>query len=368
MSQPLALHDSHQAAGATFGELSGLEIVEHYGDPVVEHMWMQQAVGVLDLSYRGRMCVTGADRARFLHGQVTNDIQRLRAGEGCYTAIVNAKGKMESDANVWRLPDELLLDFEPGLTGAIAERLEKYVVADDVQVQDVAPYYGLLSIQGPQAETVVRAAGYFGEALPGPLKFVTGTGATSGELYLMNQPRSGIVGFDCFVPVAAMKAIAETLGAAAKTAGGGWCGWQALEAARIEAGIPRFGADMDAGNLPLECVGARAVSYSKGCYIGQEILNRVHTIGHVNRELRGLRLAGHLRALPAKGDKLFHAGKEVGYVTSALASARFKANIALGYVRREVNRIGTELTLGTDGSVATVVALPFAEGLRDDVS
>ena len=116
---------------------------------------VHQSAGVLDLSCRSRICLTGADRVRFLHGQVTNDVKKLRVGEGCYAAITTNKGKMESDLNIFCLADELLLDFEPGLTEKISQRLEKFIVADDVQIADVAPHYGLLSVQGPKAEEVV---------------------------------------------------------------------------------------------------------------------------------------------------------------------------------------------------------------------
>ena len=111
------------------------------------------AAGVMDLSFRGRLCLTGADRVRFLNGQVTNNVKDLRAGEGCYAALVTAKGKLECDLNIFNLPNELLLDFEPGLTATITQRLEKYVIADDVQVVDVAPHYGLLSVQGQRNPT-----------------------------------------------------------------------------------------------------------------------------------------------------------------------------------------------------------------------
>ncbi len=145
--------------------------------------------------------------------------------------------------------------------------------------------------------------------------------------------------------------------------GGGPVGWQAFETARIEAGIPRFGADMDETNLPLECgiENCCAVSYHKGCYIGQEVINRIHSFGHVTRELRGLRLADDLKSLPQKHDKLFHDGKEIGYITSAVKSPTLKANIALGYVRREANQIGRELTvrMAASESRAKVVELPF---------
>jgi folate-binding protein YgfZ len=145
-------------------------------------------------------------------------------------------------------------------------------------------------------------------------------------------------------------------------AGGLMVGWQAYEIVRVEAGVPRFGADMDETNIPLEAgLEDRAISFNKGCYIGQEVISRIRTYGQVAKGLRGLRLADNLGSLPAKGDKLFHEGKEVGYITTAVASPALKANIALGYVRRECNQVGTRLTLrGTTGeSQAEIVALPF---------
>src|SRR5882724_434552 len=326
---PLPLHEFHHSLSARFGELNGAEIVSHYGDVPAEHAALREHAGVLDLSFRSRICLTGADRVRFLHGQVTNDVKRLKTGEGCYAALTTAKGKMESDLNICVLPDELLLDFEPGLTEKISQRLEKYIVSDDVQVVDVAPHYGLLSVQGPKAEAVVKALGVFPE-LPGkPLQSVKVSDAMLGEIHLVGQSRipgsagvppasSMINGFDLFVPTNSLATVADKLIAAAKSVGGRACGWDALEIARIEAGIPRFGADMDETNIPLECdIEARAVSYSKGCYIGQEVINRIHSIGHVNKELRGLQLADDLKSLPVKGDKLFRDGKEIGYVTSA---------------------------------------------------
>src|SRR5450432_809493 len=391
---PLLLHEFHHSLNARFAELNGAEVVADYGDWLAEHAALRETVGVIDLSFRSRICLTGVDRVRFLHGQVTNDVKKLCVGEGCYSAITTAKGKMEIDLNIFALADELLLDFEPGLTEKISQRLEKFIVADDVQIVDVAPHYGLLSVQGPKAADVVRALGLMGgDALPriqadqqvGPT-VVKISDATLGDIYLVNQPRlfsfplpakrgegqgeghsinhdsspqpspplmggegeATTAGFDLFVPNNSLGAVADKLIAAAKRVGGRACGWQAFETARIEAGIPRFGADMDETNIPLECgIENRAIVYNKGCYIGQEVINRIHSVGHVNRELRGLRLADDLKSLPARGDKLLHAGKEVGYVTSAVKSPTLNANIALGYVRREANPIGTELILKT---------------------
>jgi folate-binding protein YgfZ len=379
----LSLHELHRALGARFAELDGAEIAADYGDWLAEHAALRESAGVTDLSFRSRICLTGADRVRFLHGQVTNDVKKLRAGEGCCAAITTAKGKMESDLNIFNLSDELLLDFEPGLTQKISARLEKFIVADDVQIVDAAPHYGLLSVQGPEAPEVVRALNLFPEIPTQQLGSLKISDATLGEIYLASHSRLGLRrhvaalesadmsahstfagGFDLFVPNNSLGAVADKLIFAAKQIGGRAAGWTAFETARIEAGIPRFGADMDETNIPLECgIESRAVSYNKGCYIGQEVINRIHSIGHVNRELRALRLATDLKILPARGDKLFFNGKEIGHVTSAVKSPTLDANIALGYVRREANQIGNELTLRTAAgeSLAKIVELPFVK-------
>jgi folate-binding protein YgfZ len=360
--------------------------VADYGDWRAEHAALRQAVGVIDLSGRSRVCLVGADRARFLHGQVTNDVKKLRAGEGCYAAITTAKGKMESDLNIFALAEELLLDFEPGLTAKVSQRLEKFIVADDVQIVDAAPHYGLLSVQGPRAGEVIRALGLFGELPAKQFASLKISDTMLGDIYLVNhtrfnrwwgdQGRAGSplpadgahgvtrptsLGFDLFVPNHSLGAVADKLITAAKAVGGRAVGWNAFETARIEAGIPRYGVDMDETCIPLEAgLEARAIVYNKGCYIGQEVINRIHSVGHVNRELRGLRLAADLKTLPARGEKLFSSGKEVGHITSVVKSPDF-GNIALGYVRREANAIGNELQLGApDGSVARIAELPFA--------
>ena len=347
--------------GASFAEINGMEVVDHYGDPVAEHAALRGTAGILDLSFRSRLCLLGADRQKFLNGQVTNNVKDLKIGEGCYAALVSAKGKLQSDLNVYVLADEILLDFEPGCSAAVAQRLEKYIIADDVRVTDVAPHYGLLSVQGPKAREVVGQLDPLLATASGPMNFVSRKAAASGETYSMSLARAGGAGLDLFVPAAEMEVVAQRLVAATKSAGGRPCGWQALEAARIEAGIPRFGVDMDETNLAPETgIEARAISYSKGCYIGQEVIARIRTYGQVAKALRGLQLCDAIQIAPRTGDKLYREGKEVGHVTSALVSPAFKNKIALGYVRREHNQIGTELVLRTAGGEfpARIIELP----------
>jgi folate-binding protein YgfZ len=378
----LMLHEFHHSLGAQFAELNGTEIVNDYGDWLSEHAALREGAGVIDLSFRSRICLVGADRLRFLHGQVTNDVKRLQVGEGCYAAITTAKGKMESDLNILVLAEELLLDFEPGLTEKISARLEKFIVADDVQIVDAAPHYGLLSVQGPKAESTIHSLGLFSIIPTKPFDSVKISDAMLGEIYMVNHAcldgtygradsplaaggahgvtRPTNYGFDLFVPNNSVGAVMDKL-IAAKQIDGRVVGWRAFETARIEAGIPRYGADMDETNIPLECgIESRAIVYNKGCYVGQEVINRIHSVGHVNRELRGLRVANDLKTLPQKHDKLYYAGKEVGYVTSVVKSPTF-GNIALGYVRREANQIGNELMLRTAAgeSAVKIVELPF---------
>lgn len=358
----LALHEFHHGLSARFTEVKGHEAVESYGDAASEYSALTESTGVMDLSFRGRICILGADRVRFLNGQVTNNVKDLKPGTGCYAALVNARGKIQSDLDIFLLPDELLLDFEPGLGDVIKQRLEKYIIADDVQVVDVSEDYGLLTVQGPLAEAAVKELALPIEIPAQPFEFARVNDDTLGEIHLMNQPRLGSSGLDLFVPTPSLGAVMDKLIAAARKHGGRACGWTALETARIEAGIPRFGADMDESNLAPEAgIESRAISYSKGCYIGQEVIARIRTYGQVAKSLRGLRFDESCPSLPNHGDKLFHEAKEVGNVTSSTISPRLKTGIALGYVRKEANTFGTELTCkgGWGECRARIVELPF---------
>ncbi len=209
--EAMELHEFHQALNAAFTEVYGVETVSSYGDPLAEHSALWNTAGVLDLSYRGRICLTGDDRVRFLNGQVTNNIKSLQPGQGCYAALTTAKGKMESDLHIHCLKDELLIDFEPGLTAKVIARLEKYIVSDDVEVVDLKPHYGLLSIQGPRAREVFRQL-ELSATLPEILyQSVTVNDPGIGEFVLVNLPRYGSQGFDLFIPMAALGSVAERL-------------------------------------------------------------------------------------------------------------------------------------------------------------
>ena len=308
-----------------------------------EYNALTEGAGWLDQSDRSRLCLLGADRARFLHGQVTNDINGLGEFTGCYAALVNAKGKMESDLFAYRLADEILLDFEPGLTAAVQARLERYVIAEDVEIADVAPHFGLLTVQGPQAEAVLTKLG-----LPAPTEPQT-VAQTEDEIYIVHQPRLGTDGFDLFIPIDAMNAWRERLATIAPR-----CQMPAFEKARVLATIPKFGVDLTTDNFPPEGgLETRAISYAKGCYIGQEIIARIRTYGKVNKVLRGLSLEG----AAAIGDPVLHEGTPVG----TLSSVCHEPSAALAIIKRTACESGTVLSVDTkNGSVSAQVAtLPF---------
>jgi len=359
----LPLHEYHREHGAQFRKVRDADVVAHYGDMRGEYDALRKSVGILDLSSRGRLCLVGEDRQRFLNGQVTNDVAALRPGQGCYAALITAKGKMLSDLNVYVMQGEILLDFEPGIAANVTQRLEKFIIADDVQVIDAVPSYGLLSVQGPTSSAVLKRTFPDVDLPIHWMHFIALNDPALGEMYIMQRPRTAAASFDIFVPVAGLQSTWEKLIQASQAIGGCACGWEALEMLRIEAGIPRYGADMDETNLPPEAgLEASAISYKKGCYIGQEVIARIRTYGQVAKTLRGLKLSGDLASLPQKGDRLFAADKEVGYLTSAIHSPALGKNIALGYVRRESNQIGAELRLqtATGEGTATIVELPFA--------
>lgn len=346
----LKLHSFHAELGAVFTGLEGEEIVRQYSSTEAEYHTLTREAGVIDFSFRGRLCALGKDRAAFIHGQVTNDILGLNEGQGCYAALVNGKGRMESDMFAYRLAEEILLDFEPGLTCKILQRLERYIIAADIQLLDVAPFYGLLTIQGPHSRDILTASKICAIPPEKELSWVSEK-LPEGDLYIMRNPRLRSDGYDLFVPVEAMESVSRKLNAR-------WCGWDAFEIVRIENAIPRYGQDMDETNLAPEAeIQDRAISYAKGCYIGQEIIARIRTYGKVTKALRLLRLSPpEGEPPPSKGCKLYRDGKEAGYLTSVSLSPKHGGVVALGYVRKEWNQPGDILNTTTpDGPPAVVL-------------
>jgi folate-binding protein YgfZ len=305
-----------------------------------QYRQLREGCGLLDRSRRGMLLVTGPEAADYLQGQLTNDIEALAPGDGCYAALLDRKGHIQADMRVLRLAgDEFWLDTEPVAAEVARRHLEMYKVGRDVEVADVGGERTLLSLLGPQSAAIAGTAD-----LP---ERASAEATVGGVVCLAVGNRWGI---DLIAPAADT----STLRRALLEAGAREVHPAAAEILRVEAGIPRFGVEMGPEAMPAEAgIVEDAVSFTKGCYIGQEPVARLHYKGRPNRRLRGLELSG-----PAEPESVLRLGeKEVGRLGShALSPAR--GHIGLAIVRREAEP-GSELAVGEDGVMARVVDLPF---------
>jgi len=316
---------------------------------------VRSAAGLVDRSGIGRILLTGADRRSYLQGLLTNDIAALTPGTGCYAAMLTAQGRMMTDMRVLELGDGLLLDVPRQVTPAIRDHLDRFIFSEDAQVEDVTASREEIGIYGPGALDVLVKAGMEG-APPSALFESTRIRLTGADAVLVRSDEAGVPGYDVIVDAGAAASVAGALLAA----GAVRVSEADAEAVRIESGRPRFGADMDTDTIPLEAgLEARAISRSKGCYVGQEVIVRVQDRGHgrVAKRLVGLVLdAG--AAVPAAGARIASGEREIGRVTSAVRSPALDRAIALGYVHRDFVEPGTPVTIDGFGSV--VAALPIA--------
>jgi folate-binding protein YgfZ len=317
------------ARGAVLGALGDVSVVLHYGDPAREAAALRQEAGLVDLSWRGVIEMTGRDRVRFLHGMCTNDIKKLQPGQGCMAAIVNRQGKMVAEMIALAAENALLLEMDRSNLQPTMDHLSRFLVADDVkmQISDAA----VLGLWGPRAQSLlgVRDLPEFHLAMR------EGTA-------VHRNPTIGVHGYHLLVPAARSDEAARILGHGVVPAG-----FAAYETLRIENGFPRWGADMDATLLPMEAgLEPIAISYQKGCYIGQEVIQRVKTYSEPPKMLVQLEVAD-----AGAGDRISSGTEEIGGVTSALPT------LALGIVRKEFRAPGTEVAV--DGKPGRVRALPW---------
>jgi aminomethyltransferase len=300
---------------------------------------LREGAAWLDLSARGKILVRGEDRARLLHAMSTNHVQQLTPGAGCYAFFLNAQGRILADANILCRDEDILLDTEPETHPALAAHLDRYIIADDVTLEDATPRMATLAVEGPRAAGVAQALGL--AVPPAPGAFAAARGVLAANL-----SHTGAPGFWIIAPAEA----AAELTAAIEAAGAAAAGAEAARVVRLENGRPRYGEDITAAHLPQETGVLRALHFSKGCYIGQEIVERVRSRGHVNRLLARLEIDAP--DAPAGGTPVEAGGKQVGEITSAAFSPARGRTVALGYVRAEHARPGTSLSVA--GAAARV--------------
>jgi folate-binding protein YgfZ len=349
-------------AGAAFGEVAGREVARHFGDGAAEYRAVREGAGIADRADRARFRLWGKDPGRMVHGLITNDLLKAQPGQGVYAAMLTPKGRMVADLRVFRRADgEVLVDVAREALEGTREHFRKMIPPLFARWAEATDDVAAIGVYGPRSREVLAAVLETEVPALGEDAFVE-PGLGGATLLVAATREAGLEeGFDVFVPADR----AAALWTALREAGGVPVGFGALETLRIEAGRPRYGIDLTEETIPTEAyesagLMARAISFSKGCYTGQEVIVRIAHRGHVNRHLRGLRL-GEAPA-PAPRTPLIHpeTGKEVGWATSAAFSPRLGETVALGYVRREVEPGATVRVGAADGPGAEVANLPFA--------
>ena len=314
------------------------------------------AAAIVDRRDRGWVVVSGADRRSYLHGLLTNDITALQAGQGCYAAYLTPQGRMIADLWVYELGDVVLLSMARDVKPAVLTKLDQFIFSEDVQLGDVSETFSATAIVGPRAAAMVAEATGSSEELLTALP-------EHGNVRVDFQGQPSIVlrtsdlgeqGFDVLVASEQFTALRERLHAAGAVDADA----DAAEALRVESGVPKFHRDMDEDTIPLEAgIEANAISMTKGCYVGQEVIIRVLHRGHgrVARRLVGLTLDG--TAPPSSGSLVKVDDREIGSVTSSASSPALGKPIALAYVHRDYVAPGTVVSV--DGVAAVVTSTPF---------
>ncbi|MGE5358889.1 MAG: YgfZ/GcvT domain-containing protein [Bacteroidales bacterium] len=322
---------------------------------------LREAAGMRERRDAALIGVAGRDRLSYLHAMLTNDIAALTAGRGCYAAYLTPQGRMIADMVVVELGDLALMRLDAARKTEVFEKLDQFIFSEDVQLHDLSETLTDIEVIGPRSPhvlstTFTASKDEFG-ALPQLHAHRTEyEGASAVIVSAGNQ--LGVPAFDVYLD----RVHAPGVSGAMKRAGAVAVADEAVEALRIEAGVPRFGADMDEHTIPLEAgIEGRAISFTKGCYPGQEVITRVLHRGHgrVARKLAGLAVEG--ATVPEPGDRLVVAGKDVGTVTSAVYSPTLGRAVALGYLQRDLAAPGTAVQIVRSGDLlsANVVPLPF---------
>jgi glycine cleavage system T protein len=365
MADRTPLYEPMTKAGAVFAEKDGWLMPVYFGDTAAEYAAAAHGALLFDISHHGKLELTGKDAATFLHNLSTNEVKSLSPGSGCEAFLTTGQAKIVAYVLIYRNPpgepgcvstgSTFCLDTGPVMAEKVFKHLDRFLISEQVEIVDRTSEFAQLHLAGPQAEETL------GRLLQIPLPELNElshclSSLASSPVVIRRHHPLGMPGYD----ILCSSNQAEQVWRALVNGGARPAGLEAYETLRIEAGTPVYGIDIDESNLPQE-VGRidRTVSFTKGCYIGQETVARIRTYGHVNRALVGLKLSQPNAA--EHGAKLLRDGKEVGIVTSSVYSPRLGTAIALAYVRRGNEQPGiiVETAGGGTSMAGEIVSLPF---------
>jgi folate-binding protein YgfZ len=351
-----ALSELHRQNGAEVGLWFGCELPDNFGDWQAEYWSLRKSVGLLDKNYRAYVEFTGPDRVRYLNAILTNDIKALRENRGTVSVFLSPQGHIQAEIETYAFGERLFCVSYAMIRERLIPALDKYIIMDDVTLTDRTEEFATLAVEGPRAATVAAAVS---GGNVGGMEELESRETKIGDIACRVSKRSpaGVTSAEFLVAREKAVELWKILDEAVRREGGGPVGYRALNAVRLESGTPWFGYDFGEKQIPHEAgLQDSHISYTKGCYTGQEIVERVRSRGHVNR----LRVSLKFDAAggPTANTALLADGKEVGYVTRSGFSPALNAWIGMGYVRREKSRVGTELAI-PEGR-ATVVEAPVS--------
>lgn len=363
----LVLDETHRTSGATMMERDGWSVPASYGDDLFEYAAIREhGIGLIDLSSRGRLVVTGSEAVAFLNGLITNDMKTLAENHWMPAVFPNVQGRLLASVRVIRGIDfqgskgpqpTFMIDTEAATHERVLQTIQRFTLAGDFQVKDVTAETAMVFVGGDRAQETIEQI--FDTPISTSAGSVTQLTWQGDQVTLLRTSLLVAEGFDLI----ANNSIAENLWQALVAAGARPVGYHAFEIMRVEAGVPVYGRDMDDTTVVTETNLDDAVSYTKGCYVGQEIIARIKYRGHVAKKLRGFVFASPATVAPGTPIKS-RDDKEIGSITSTTYSPILGSRIAIGYVKYDFMTPGTEVTIA--GNRAQVSDLPFLNQLVSD--
>lgn len=336
------------------GEWFGLALPERYTSLTDEYRMARETAIVLDVSYRAWFELTGPDRVRYLNAVVSNNTQVLAPGQGTVALLLNPQGHILAELEVFAFPERYLISCHAPVRERTLQTLDRYIIMDDATLIDVSDQFAALAIEGPATSAILKEL--CGLSMPPGPEFAHQSVEMAGaDCLLIRRSEFRGAGIRLLVPAAQAEAVWSAALAAVRQHGGGPAGYATLNSLRLEAGVPWFGYDFDDTVIPHEAaLESTHISFTKGCYTGQEIVERVRSRGHINRKRVSLKIEG---GIPSAKETLQAGGKAVGQVTSAAPSPALFAAAGMGYVRREHFALGSRLEWS--GGVAEVIEPPL---------
>lgn len=351
------LVEEHRAVNASLAEFEGCILPDTFSDFEREYRAARETVALFDTNWQAIVALSGKDRVQYLHAITSKDIKSLAEGRGTQALLLNPQGRILAELEVYARPEKLLVLTHASRRESTLATLKKYVIGSKVILEDLTDQTGSLAVEGPRAEALISNAcavslGSFEQTSIHDLT------VDQVPCCILRRSRFGAVGAELIAPRASLPALWRKMLAEVRKQGGEPIGMAALNSLRLEAGLPWFPTDFNDSTIPHEAaLETTHISFNKGCYTGQEIVERVRARGHVNRKRVLLRFS--TADPPAPGTKLRAGAAEIGSVTSAAYSPRARAAIGMGYVRREQFAPGSILQF--DGGTAEVQADPPAK-------